>query len=36
MPQYLISVWHDDTFEVDFTTPTRSDSLRKWERSTKS
>jgi hypothetical protein len=21
MPQYLISVWHDDTFEVDFSTP---------------
>ena len=21
MPQYLISVWHDDTFEVDFTSP---------------
>ena len=18
MPQYLVSVWHDDTFEVDF------------------
>ena len=21
MPQYLISVWHDDTYEVDFSTP---------------
>jgi hypothetical protein len=21
MPQYLISVWHDDTFEVDFSSP---------------
>ena len=21
MPQYLISVWHDDTFAVDFSTP---------------
>ena len=21
MPQYLISVWHDETFEVDFSTP---------------
>ena len=21
MPQYLISVWHDDTFDVDFSSP---------------
>ena len=21
MPQYLLSVWHDETFEVDFSTP---------------
>ncbi len=21
MPQYLISVWHDDTYELDFSTP---------------
>ena len=21
MPQYLISVWHDDSYEVDFSTP---------------
>ena len=21
MPQYLISVWHDDTYETDFSTP---------------
>jgi hypothetical protein len=21
MPQYLISVWHDDTYEVDFSSP---------------
>lgn len=21
MPQYLVSVWHDDTFEPDFSTP---------------
>ena len=21
MPQYMISVWHDDTFEVDFSSP---------------
>jgi hypothetical protein len=21
MPQYLISVWHDDTYEFDFSTP---------------
>src|ERR1700690_2065777 len=21
MPQYLISVWHDETYEVDFSTP---------------
>ncbi len=21
MPQYLISVWHDDTYEADFSTP---------------
>jgi hypothetical protein len=21
MPQYLISVWHDDTYEVDFSAP---------------
>jgi hypothetical protein len=21
MPQYLISVWHDDTFEVDLSSP---------------
>jgi hypothetical protein len=21
MPQYLISVWHDDNYEVDFSTP---------------
>jgi len=21
MPQYLISVWHDDTYEIDFSTP---------------
>jgi hypothetical protein len=21
MPQYLISIWHDDTYEVDFSTP---------------
>ena len=21
MPQYLLSVWHDDTFEPDFSTP---------------
>ena len=21
MPQYLLSVWHDDTYEVDFSTP---------------
>jgi hypothetical protein len=21
MPKYLISVWHDDTYEVDFSTP---------------
>src|ERR1700719_1322893 len=21
MPQYLVSVWHDDTFEVDFSSP---------------
>jgi hypothetical protein len=21
MPQYLLSVWHDDNYEVDFTTP---------------
>ena len=21
MPQYLMSVWHDDTYEVDFSTP---------------
>ena len=20
MPQYLISVWHDDTYDVDFST----------------
>ena len=35
MPQYLISVWHDDTFEVDFSTPDaqRLASLR-WTRST--
>ena len=21
MPQYLLSVWHDDTYELDFSTP---------------
>lgn len=21
MPKYLISVWHDDSYEVDFSTP---------------
>jgi hypothetical protein len=21
MPQYLLSVWHDDNYEVDFSTP---------------
>jgi hypothetical protein len=21
MPQYLMSVWHDDTYETDFSTP---------------
>ena len=21
MPQYMISVWHDDTYEVDFSNP---------------
>ena len=21
MPQYLVSVWHDETFELDFSTP---------------
>ena len=21
MPQYLISAWHDDTYETDFSTP---------------
>jgi hypothetical protein len=21
MPQYLVSVWHDDTYETDFSTP---------------
>ncbi len=21
MPQYLLSVWHDDTYQVDFSTP---------------
>ena len=21
MPQYLVSVWHDETFETDFSTP---------------
>ena len=35
MPQYLVSVWHDDTYETDFSTPTRSAVSPRWERSTR-
>jgi len=29
MPQYLISVWHDDEYDLDFTTPDRNGSARR-------
>ena len=30
MPQYLLSVWHDEDYDVDFSTP---DAQRQWPRS---
>ena len=36
MPNYLISVWHDETYETDFSTPDAQRRVARVERSTRS